>query len=375
MPEKKRNKRSPKNPLDYQVCIKCDKEKRLSSDYYSTESELYSKTKKYPVCKECLTANLPPADPDNIEYTNGIKNILREINKPFIVQTWQSSIEESQRRNWDVFGCYMKNLALLSKSATSKETDNFIAPLTIESTAPEIVQQSIKKEIEITEIDKKNEEDVLRMLGYDPFESENKKDKKFLYNRLVDFLDESTLEDSFKLPAVIEIAISFKQIDKINNAISKITENEETIASEVGKLSSLITAKEKMLKSVLALAKDNGISVNHNNNKSKGAGTLSGIIKQLHEKGIGAAEINIYDIETCEGMQQVANISNRSIMEQLMLNENDYTEMIKDQRDMIISLTGKFESLEEENRLLKVQLKFAQIEERKAKTFIEGETS
>jgi len=129
------------------------------------------------------------------------------------------------------------------------------------------------------------------------------------------------------------------------------------ILENSGVIKALIDSKDKLYKSVLALAKDNGISVNHNNNKSKGSGTLAGIIKQLNEKGIGAAEINVFDIATCEGMRQVADISNKSIMEQLMLNESDYTEMIKDQKEMIDSLRLKSEMLEEENRLLKIKLK------------------
>jgi nitrogen-specific signal transduction histidine kinase len=40
-----------------------------------------------------------------------------------------------------------------------------------------------------------------------------------------------------------------------------------------------------------------------------------------------------------------------------MLNENDYTEMIKDQRDMIRNLDERLIELEEENRLLKIKIK------------------
>ena len=46
------------------------------------------------------------------------------------------------------------------------------------------------------------------------------------------------------------------------------------------------------------LAKDNGISVNHNNNKSKGANTLSGKSKELKRIGLRSAEINAFDIGT-----------------------------------------------------------------------------
>src|SRR5690606_4824362 len=99
-----------------------------------------------------------------------------------------------------------------------------------------------------------------------------------------------------------------------------------------------------------------GISVKHNNQKSKGAGTLSGIIKTLNEKGIEDGEVNLFDIETAKGMKQVADISNQSIMAQLQFDENDYTSMIMEQRDIIQELDSNVMKLEEENRRMKKEL-------------------
>ena len=56
-------------------------------------------------------------------------------------------------------------------------------------------------------------------------------------------------------------------------------------------------------------------------------------------------------------MKQVADISNKSIIQQLMLNENDYVDMIKDQKQLIQDLDDKSIKLEEDNRLLKLKLK------------------
>ncbi|MEM5592757.1 hypothetical protein AAHH67_15310 [Niallia circulans] len=139
-------------------------------------------------------------------------------------------------------------------------------------------------------------------------------------------------------------------------AISKITSNIETFAENVGSVNSLITAKEKMLKSVLALAKDNGISVNHNNNKSKGGNTLNGIVRKLNEIGLSSAELNLFDLETSSAMKQVADLSNKSILDQLLLDENDYVDMIAQQRELIAQKDEKLIKEEEENRLLKIEI-------------------
>jgi hypothetical protein len=220
------------------------------------------------------------------------------------------------------------------------------------STQTKTVQQDIAQN-QIIDSDK-NKLDVLRMLNYDPFEGENETDKRQLYNLLVDFLDESTLEDSFKLSAVIQIVKGFNQIDKINQGLALITSDINNLSSQVGGIKSLIDAKEKMMRAILGFAKDNGISENYSTNKSKGAGTLSGIIKMLQERGFTEADVNLFDVETAQGLKQVADISNESILKQLQFDENDYTDMITQQRELIQDLDTRLKICEEENRKLKI---------------------
>jgi hypothetical protein len=348
-----------KKEIEKKQCTACKAFKHPTNDYYISNSR-YQADQRHSVCKSCLREDV------SLDDLESVKRFLFELNRPFISALWQSTLLESENKKSDPIGLYVKNCQISYKELTwidsdkelNNEKDIVFSEVKIQSTEmSEQRQDSDQQHPKVATNDKQNEEDVLRMLGYDPFEYESQGDRRHLFNKLVDYLDESTLEDSFKLPAVIEIVKSFSQIDKINSALSHITSSTKSVTENVGGITSLVNAKEKMLKSVLALAKDNGISVNHNNNKSKGAGTLSGIIKQLHEKGIESAEINIYDIETCEGMRQVADISNKSIMDQLMLNENDYTEMIKEQRDMILKFEEKVSHLEEENRLLKIKIK------------------
>jgi hypothetical protein len=307
---------------------------------------------KYPVCKICIKKSLKLEDPLSQEAIDSVKSVLLEMNRPFLFTQWVSSVEESQRTGRELFGMYYKNIILNFKSYGWKDSEFESKP---SENNVEIIDNQENDDVVI--VDNRDKKDVLRMLGYDPFEYENQNDQKQLYNRLVDFLDESTLEDGFKLQAVIEIVKGFNQIDKINQAITNITNDVDKLSTNSGGIKSLIDSKKNILASLIKLAEDNGISVKHNNQKSKGAGTLSGIIKTLNEKGIESAEINIFNIETCDGMKQVADISNRSIMEQLMLNENDYAEMIKDQREMILNYEKRLTELEEENRLIKIKIK------------------
>lgn len=320
-------------------CLKCEKLLVKEGNFYININELIN-IDRFPVCKKCL--NLFIGDKESYGYLDRVLFVLRTLDRPFLYDTWINDSEE----NW---AKYIRQISSLHQHKGLKFKDSVFKN---KDKSSEHFSSQPTEEID----NNKNTEDVIRILGYDPFESEQEADKKYLYNKLVDFLDESTLEDSFKLPAVIEIVKTFNQIDKINSALSIITTDINSVSKNVGGIKSLIDAKEKMLKSVLALAKDNGISVNHNNNKSKGAGTLTGIIKTLQEKGFEEAEVNLFDVETCEGIRQVADISNESIMKQLQFDENDYTEMLIEQREIIQELDSKTIKLEEENRLLKKEL-------------------
>ena len=66
-------------------------------------------------------------------------------------------------------------------------------------------------------------------------------------------------------------------------------------------------------------------------------------------------KVNLFDIETSEAIKQIADASNRSIMEQLTWDANDYTEMIKEQREMLSKLYSEVAELKETNRLLKIR--------------------
>jgi hypothetical protein len=337
-------------------CPCCNRELTLnSSNFYKSSKSEYEKTDGFCyTCKQCLRSLC--FFEDNTINLKGIHTVLEMLNKPFIKAEYMKLLSKG---SFDI-GTFLKNVSFNQYSkmtyADSDSDENGNEKNNKNEVSKNSNQNSIKQEVIITTDDKKNEDDVLRILGYDPFESENQIDKKYLYNRLIDFLDESTLEDSFKLPAVIEIVKSFNQIDKINQAIASITSDIDKMASGGNVIKSLIDSKEKMLKTILALAKDNGISVNHNNSKSKGSGTLSGIMKKLQELGFDEASVNLFNVETANGLKQVADISNKSILEQLMFDENDSFEMIKEQRILIDEYRSKCEKLEEENRQLKIKL-------------------
>lgn len=347
-----------KAPQEKKECLSCLKEKNKSSEFYMSNSE-YHADGRYPICKTCIKKRLKLEDPYSKEAIDSIKDVLLEMNRPYLHAQYLSSIEESKNTGRELFGMYLKSVIFNFKEYTWKDSEFENSNVTEKTPQSNSNDNEIKPHTENTEdtlTDNRDKEDVIRMIGYDPFEYESSEDRKYLYSKLVDFLDESTLDDGFKLQAVIEIVKGFNQIDKINQAITTITKDINRLTDKSGGIKGLIDSKKNILASLIKLAEDNGISVKHNNQKSKGAGTLSGIIKALQEKGIEEGEMNLFDIETAQGMKQVADMSNQSIIAQLQFDENDYTSMIIEQRELISELDSKVIKLEEENRLLKKEL-------------------
>lgn len=337
------------NKKETLVCNRCNKSKEKNTNYYNTANKIYENIGKLPICKLCLKKM--------VDYSNidSVYAVLQQFDIMFHIEYW----EKAEKSRMDTFGRYISMANSLPQFIDTGWRDSVFKaktqPIkTVESVKYENTVEVIDKETVVV-VNHRDRDDVIRMLGYDPFEYENPRDKNHLYNRLIDFLDESTLEDGFKLQAAIEIVIGFNQVDKINQAITSITEDPSKLTANSG-IKALIDSKKNILASLIKLAEENGISVKHNNQKSKGAGTLTGIIKTLQEKGIEEGELNLFDIETAQGMRQVADISHQSIMKQLQFDENDYTSMIMEQKELIEKLDEKVIQLEEENRLIKIEL-------------------
>lgn len=345
-------KATSKSQQETLICTCCGNEKNIKMGFYVSNSILYKSKGKIPVCKQCIWGMY-----DNfVEEANGneqvaLYRLCRLLDIPYLETPFNSACDEAEKNGGNIFKVYMKNVNSLKQySAYTFENGDSINK-----------QENIKKEIKVieenlTDRDKQNEDDVIRILGYDPFESENFRDRKYLFNRLVDMLDDSTLEDNVKLMSVIEIVKGFNQVDKVNEMISNITDDLNKLSNNNGGIKSLIDTKKNLMQTILKIAEDNGISTKFNTNKSKGAGTLTGMMKKLKEIGLEEVEVNLFDIQTSKGIEQVSELSHKNIIKQLQFDENDYTEMIAWQKDELYKINKEKDRLEEENRLLKIKI-------------------
>ena len=101
-----------------------------------------------------------------------------------------------------------------------------------------------------------------------------------------------------------------------------------------------------------ASSADNGISLKHSVNSTKGENTWTGKVRKMKEMNLRDAEVNLYDAEYSAGLKQVADISNASILKQIMLDENDSADMIIQQRGLITKYKRIADEYEEKARIL-----------------------
>ena len=353
------------------LCPYCNKEKKKSAFYMSSDPMVL--TGITTMCKECARKIAMNWDERTQEFGTCTKASIQEalirLDKPFLNKIWDSSYLEwandsSKKQRTTIWDSYIKNIGMNQyRGMRWQNSDIFDVYVEKAKSAAKI---ELNKEdrvpdtnvAEVNEEYKTNRRDVIRLTGYDPFANYPiEEDKPMLYAQIVSFIDEETKNDGMKMNAVIQIVKSFNQISKINDAIDELSADTMKLNNNNGTIKQLADTVSKLLSGANALAKDNGISVNFNNSKSKGQNTLTGKMKELDLIGFRDAKINMYDIEYCAGMQQVANISCKAQVDQIGYDENVMNEISNIRRELVDNLQKERDKAVERARLLLVENK------------------
>lgn len=348
-------------------CAMCGKVKDQETKFYYDTNPILGGSSFSRICRECAKAIACRRDKNGEDHEptkESVIDTLRILDKPFLETVWNASIQESEnlvtgKTKNNVWSSYIKNIQMINYvGMTFKDSDMFKEKIKYpDEIEKEQAEKANDMPADVRETFELNKKTTLRFLGYDPFENEPVAEQPILYAKLVNYFDESVREDGLKLEAVIEIVQSFKDVKTINDAISQyktqLGENPNVIAT----IKSLAETKQKMISSALALAKDNGISVNYNNSKSKGAGTLSGIIKELSEMNLEEAEINTFDYETNEAISVIMERSFENQMKQINPDENDWEREVSHQAQLLNTLQKERDKAVEYCRLLRKENK------------------
>lgn len=353
------------------LCPYCLKEKKKTEFYMSSDPMVL--TGITTMCKECARKIAMNWDERTQQFGTctkaSIQDALIRLDKPFLNRLWDSSYLEwaddtNKLKRTTIWDAYIKNIGM-NQYRGMRWQDSDIFDVYVEK-----AKQSAKIELdkedklpdaylpEVNDEYKTNRRDVIRMIGYDPFANYPiEEDKPMLYAQLISFIDDETKNDGMKMNAVVQIVKSFNQISKINDAIDELSSDTMKLNNNNGTIKQLADTVSKLLSGANALAKDNGISVNFNNSKSKGQNTLTGKMKELDLIGFRDAKINMYDIDYCMGMQQVANISCKAQVDQIGFDENVMNEISNIRRELVDTLQKERDKAVERARRLLVENK------------------
>lgn len=338
------------------LCYCCGNEMPRSKFYISTDP--FNSVNVIPYCKSCLERIARNYNSSRKEFGEVTKASLMEAceraDVPFLEQLWESSYNEVHdpslnKPKTNVWSAYIKNVRLPHYNGMRwRDGDLF------KEGGDEVHSETttLPQTEEVLEECEKNRKDVIRLIGYDPFDKEAPEDQPLLYAQLIGYIDMSgDNEDMTRVLDSIEIVRGYLQLQKLNDMSAKAFATLSKTGRS-GEIKNYMDTKKKVADVISQLAEQSCISMKHNKNASKGENTFAGKIKKLKELNLREAELNAFDIGTCEGMKQVADISNASIIKQLHLDESDYTEMLAQQREMIVKLQEQADQKTEEARIL-----------------------
>ena len=347
------------------LCPYCEKEKKKSEFYVSTDPRVLTGITS--MCKDCVRKIAFNWDENRQEFgtptKKSVMDALEYIDRPFLENLWNSSYHEwlnpeSKNKKKSIWDTYIKNVSMKNYNGmrwrdgdifnTYVEDAKVIAGM--EKTQEESAQ-ALSSNQEVNNEFEKNKSDVIRLLGYDPFESEKLEDQPLLYSQLIGYLDVSGdgNDDMMRTSSAITIVRGFSQQAKIDDKIATAMANTSINPTEI---KTLLDSKQKISATISQLAEQSCLSLKHNKNASKGENTWTGKIKKLKELNLREAEVNGFDINTCRGMQQVLEMSDASIMKQLNLDESEWSDMVAEQRKKLIDVQNERDVYREINRIL-----------------------
>lgn len=343
------------------TCQRCG-EVKIKDDFY-VSSEATSKSKITNICKNCAAAIAMPKVNGKITKPTkeSVNNALYALDKPFLESVWDSSILESANGRGEsamlkttpnVYYTYIKNIQLPNYyTMTYRDSDTCLNGAVMSKNKDE---DQLPANEEILAQFEKNKSDTLRLIGYLPFEKEQLSDQPFLYSQLIGFLDSSEEgnDDMMRTSSIISIVRGFLQKSHIDDQIAELCQDTLHAADNLPVIKALQEMQKNITISITKLAQESCISLKNNKTSKKGENTWTGKLKKIRDLDLREGKLNGFDLETCKGMQQVADISMSSILKALHFDESEWADMVAEQRKKIGELTEKSDSYFEAFRIL-----------------------
>ena len=338
------------------LCYCCGEKKKKTLFYTTTDP--FNGVGVNPFCKLCIEKIARNYNDRTGQYGEVTKvslcDALERMDLPYIERLWEASYNEVhdpglKQPKTNIWSAYITNVKLPQyRGMRWRDGDLF------KQSEEEIHSETttLPQNQEVLEECEKNRKDVIKLIGYDPFDKEADEDKPLLYAQLIGYIDsDGNNDDMTRILDCIEIVRGYLQLQKINDMSAKAFANLAK-TGQSGEIKNYMDTKKKLADVISQLAEQSCISQKHNKNSKKGENTWTGKIKMLKDLNLREAENNGFDIGTCRGMQQVLEISDASIMKQLALDESEWSEMVAEQRDKIVKLQSERDIYKEINRII-----------------------
>lgn len=329
------------------VCMKCSQTKAESAFWESTGTKLWNvSNNKVPICRNCIQEVY-----DDFQNKYGSKLATIICCSILDIVYSENLFNQIAYKDKYTIGNYIsraKNGIYRSQCfADSIVNSELIVP-------SNIVTKDSTEDVG----DNRNKKFVLSIVGYDPFEDAtlSEIDKKKAYNMLASYCELPNVEDnSHTIQTVIQIVEQQIQVEILNNRINHLLISACT-SDDDKMLQGYITSRKNIQDCIVKMAESSNIAASKNSGANTNKNTLAVKMKEMLDDQVEEAQPNLFSIKWCDAAKQIADISNKSILEQLDLQDNDYADMVKKQREIITKQEEQIDTLEEENRNLKNQL-------------------
>lgn len=312
--------------------------------FFKTRSSIHNANDQYgTICIKCINELF---EDFRVQYDDQeLATIIccHYLDVPFYRGLYDSTVKKNENFT---MGHYLKSLACVQYH---KKT--FVSTLVEGELAKDIDTSRENSEENWSVENKRNKNEVIKIVGYDPFVGYSDRDRKYLFSELLKWLDDDELlEDTYKMTQVIQIVNNNNQIKQCDLAISRLD-----AYKNLGDVSKLNNMKKDLVTANDKIAKENGISAKNRTDQKAGKNSLTGLMRDMREKELIEIEANYYDQLRSENSRWASEVSFKSMKENCYFDENDVNDIIDYQRETLSKLQLQLEDSKEENRLLRLE--------------------
>ena len=225
------------------------------------------------------------------------------------------------------------------------------------------------KLLALTEDDKRNRQQIVNIIGYDPFEKNPIEDKPQLYRDLTGMLTDNMRKDIPRAKAAVEVVLGYNNIRKYQDRVNQFINSGQLDEESQKQLDKLLEMIAKIQASVSATSEKNGFT-NSRTLGSNGKGMLSDVMNTIDEHMYDQGITNFYDIATSESIRQIADTSSKSLLAQVKLTGQEYVDIIAEQNKIVREAQSKMRAQREALRIAKSLIKREELIEQLRKEYI-----